>query len=260
MKTLHILNGDATLHVFKDTHIDGDILVWREILAEGPVSKSNLWDVRSEWICNTFGASPEDFAQGVINEAEKLKQLNNYNEVILWFEYDLVCQINLTYILSVLNENYKIDQLISLICPDHIEGLPNFKGLGELNATQLKQLLPTKVTLQKSDLVLAAEVWDLYVENNPTKISDFIERDFGNLELLKKALKAHLLRFTKPDNQLNYIDEVLLDIVNSGLYSKPAIYNQFWLQEPIFGMGDLQLNHALNKLQEKGLIKDILEA
>jgi hypothetical protein len=260
MKTIHILNGDATLNIFKETNIEGDILVWREILAEGPVSKTDLWAVRSKYICNTFGGNAEDYAQGVINEAERLKHLNDYDEIVLWFEYDLVCQINLTYILSVLNQTFEADQIISLICPDHIEGLPNFKGLGELNAEQLKQLLPTKVALQKSDLELATEVWDLYVENDPTKINAYLGKDFGNLSLLKKALKAHLLRFPKAGNQLNYIDEVLLDIINSGTTSKTEIYNQFWAKEPIFGMGDLQLDYALNKLQERGLIKDQLEA
>jgi hypothetical protein len=35
---LHVLNGDATLNVFERTSFEGDIMVWREVLSEGPVS------------------------------------------------------------------------------------------------------------------------------------------------------------------------------------------------------------------------------
>lgn len=254
MKTLHILNGDATLFVFNQTTIAGDILVWREILSDGPVSKKNLWELRSDWIFKKFGETPANYQQKVIKEAEKLTHLDKYSETILWFEYDLTCQINLIYILSSINSMYKKDNCISLICPESIEGMPNFKGLGELNSTQLNKLLSQKIKLQKADLALASEAWDLYIDNNFEKISAFLTRDFGNLPLLKKAFKAHLLRFPNPTTQLNHIEKVLLDFTNSGISSKRELYDAFWAQESIYGLTDLQLDHILNQLKEKKLI------
>ena len=35
---LHVLNGDATATVFARAGLDGERLVWRDILAEGPVA------------------------------------------------------------------------------------------------------------------------------------------------------------------------------------------------------------------------------
>ncbi|MBB2146039.1 DUF1835 domain-containing protein [Pedobacter sp. LMG 31464] len=254
MKTLHILNGDATLYVFNRTKIEGDILVWREILADGPVSKTNLWELRSDWICKTFGENSTNYQQKVITEAEKLNNIDKYDEVVLWFEYDLTCQINLICILSSINSNYNEDTSISLICPESIEVMPNFRGLGELNPTQLSELLHQKVKLQKADLAFAAEAWDLYIENDFEKIQAFLIRDFGNLPLLKKALKAHLLRFPNRSTQLNHIEEVLLGFINSGISSKAELYDAFWTQESIYGLTDLQLDHILNQLKEKELI------
>ncbi|MFA6277735.1 MAG: DUF1835 domain-containing protein [Pedobacter sp.] len=252
MKTLHILNGDATLFVFKQTKIEGDILVWREILADGPVSKTNLWELRSDWISKTFGENPANYQQKVITEAEKLNHLDKYDEVTLWFEYDLTCQINLIYILSAIN--YRKDNSISLICPETIEGMPNFRGLGELNPMQLKKLISQKVKLQKADLELANKAWDLYIENDVEQIKDFLTQDFRNLPLLKKALKAHLLRFPNPSTQLNHIEELLLILSNSGISSKAELYNAFWAQENIYGLTDLQLDHILTRLKERKLI------
>lgn len=253
MKTLQILNGDATLFVFNQTQIEGDILVWREILADGPLSNINLWELRSDWICKTFGENAINYQQKVITEVEKLSNLEQYDEVILWFEYDLTCQINLIYILSILNSGE--NSSIYLICPETIEGMLNFRGLGELNPTQLKKLLAQKVKLQKADLKLAAEAWDLYIDNDVEQIQGFLTRDFGNLSLLKKALKAHLLRFPNPITQLNYIEEVLLSLIRLGISSKAELYHTFWTKESIYGLTDLQLDHILTQLKERKLIK-----
>ena len=93
MKTLHILNGDATLFVFNQTTIAGDILVWREILSDGPVSKKNLWELRSDWIFKKFGETPANYQQKVIKEAEKLTHLDQ--------------PLNLMYVLNFLESHFR---------------------------------------------------------------------------------------------------------------------------------------------------------
>lgn len=251
MKKLHILNGDSTALVFKQTGIAGDILIWREILSEGPVSNTNLWSIRSPWMKEHFAANESDYQQLVINEVAKLEDLSKYQSTTLWFEFDLVCQINLIYVLKLLAE--KSDgKPIFLICPDHFEGLPNFRGLGELNPAQLKSLEASKVTLTQRDLDFAKNAWNLYVANDIPRLAKLLTTEFGNLCLLKPALEAHILRF--PATGLNYIEELLLKIINSGLSNKAEIYAKFWELAPIYGMTDLQIDYYLKKLKTKELI------
>lgn len=152
MGKLHILNGDATAEIFKQTAIDGDILVWREILGEGPVSEDRLFELRAHW------------------------------------------------------------------------------------------------------MAFAEEAWRLYVENDPDAISAFLSRNFGNLELLKPALLAHLSRFPDPLTGLNHIEKTLLSIVSNSALQSAQIYEAFWAKEPIYGITDLQLDVELAKLKTKGLI------
>lgn len=256
MKTLHILNGDATLTIFKQTPFEGDTLVWREILSEGPVSKTNLWATRAKWISSTFGETEANYTNNVLDEIEKLKDVRAYDELILWFEYDLVCQINLIYILSMLKDMEIQDLPIYLICPDRFEGIANFRGLGELNAPQLTQLYSSRNKLNTSDFNIASRAWSIYTENNPNSIQTLLQQDFGNLHLLKKALMAHLLRFPNPDTKLNYIEETLLNIIHKGITNKTDIYESFWLKEPIFGITDLQINFILDQLGANGFIED----
>lgn len=256
MKTLHILNGDATLAIFKQTTFEGDILVWREILSEGPVSKTNLWATRAKWIGSNFGETEANYANKVLDEVEKLKGVKAYDEVVLWFEYDLVCQINLIYILSVLKDMETQDLPIYLICPDRFEGIANFRGLGELNASQLTQLYSSINKLNTSDLNIASRAWNSYTENNPSIIQTLLQEDFGNLHLLKKALLAHLLRFPNPDTKLNYIEETLLSIIHKGITKRTDIYESFWLKEPIFGITDFQIDFMLSQLEANGFIEN----
>ncbi|MES2417419.1 MAG: DUF1835 domain-containing protein [Bacteroidota bacterium] len=251
MNTLHILNGDATLNVFLKTEIAGETLVWRELLSEGPVTKTDLWATRLPWVCENFGANALDYQQMVVAEADKLQHLNADQPLLLWFEFDLVCQINLIYILSLL----KKQRNVFLICPASFKDLPNFRGLGELNPTQLASLMGTKVRLQESDLQLASKMWDLYVENNPDQIAYRLNSDFGTLALLKPALTAHLLRFPSPVSNLNHIEEVLLKIIKTGVYEQQKIYSLFWETEPIFGMTDLQIDLYLKQLAAKGYFR-----
>jgi hypothetical protein len=57
-QTLHILNGDATLPGFEQADIDGDVMIWREVLSEGPVmanvASATFWQQRADWISETF--------------------------------------------------------------------------------------------------------------------------------------------------------------------------------------------------------------
>lgn len=242
MKTLNILNGDSTAFTFKQTGLSGDLLIWRELLAEGPVSISDLWTIRLPWMIENFGATAIDYQKMVIDEASKLGNLTIYDRIILWFEFDLVCQINLIYILSQLNKN----QSIFLICPDHFEGLSNFRGLGELNPMQLASLEPSKIKLTEKDLAFASMAWGLYVENDVSKIKAFLASDFGSLPLLKPALEAHLSRL----QPINYIEKLLQKIIASGVTKKEELYAQFWDAAPIFGMGDSQIDYYLKRLQQ----------
>ena len=94
MSILHILNGDATLQAFEQTGLEGDTMIWREVLSEGPleesISSGSFWKIRSEWICETFKETPGNYQEKVIDQLDKLSE--HYDEINLWFEFDLHCR------------------------------------------------------------------------------------------------------------------------------------------------------------------------
>ncbi|MCC8410734.1 DUF1835 domain-containing protein [Mucilaginibacter sp. UR6-1] len=259
-KQLHILNGDAMLHGFNGTGLGGDVLVWREILSEGPVtediSSAAFWEARGKWISESFNEPAESYKIKVIDEIGKLSC--PYSQITLWFEFDLHCQINLLGALNLLRLQSNLSEpAIYLVCPAEYPGKPDFKGLGELNGSELDYLYDSiRVQLTDYDLTLAAEAWAAYCTAEAEKIEAFITGTpfWANLPLLKPSFEAHLKRLQTNSRGLNYIEQQLLDIYNSGKTTKPDIYAAFWAQNNIYGLGDTAIDLYLNKLQQKGLI------
>src|SRR5439155_1597163 len=94
---LHVLNGDATHRVFEQTHLTGDVLVWRDILVEGPAASP---DERAPWLAARLGINAEEYVRGRREEAAALAATARHDEVVLWFEHDLFCAVNLWFLLD----------------------------------------------------------------------------------------------------------------------------------------------------------------
>lgn len=101
MNRLHVLNGDATAYKFKASGIEEDFLVWREALSEGPVcpfqSEEAFWNLRAAFIHRSYGENRAVYEKKVISEFARLKEAARYDEITLWFEHDLFCQVNLLF-------------------------------------------------------------------------------------------------------------------------------------------------------------------
>ena len=78
MNILHILNGDSTAQSFEDTGLEGDILVWREVLSEGPleenITSGSFWRNRQEWIEEGFKETPANYQQNVLDQLVMLDE------------------------------------------------------------------------------------------------------------------------------------------------------------------------------------------
>lgn len=259
--TLHILNGDATLPGFTDADIPGDVMIWREVLSEGPllqnVASAAFWELRSDWISSTFGETPDGYHDGMIVPLEKLSA--PYEEINLWFEFDLHCQVNLLGAMMMLNLQTNLSAPeVYLISPSEFPGIESFTGMGELNGEQMDYLYDNiRVQLSEYDFTLAIEAWQLYVEGNAAKLKAWIADNpfWGNMHNLKPALEAHIKRLEFDAEGLNYIHHKLLGIYQNGTHQREAIYRTFWHDEKIYGMGDSQLDIYLQLLIDKNLVQ-----
>ncbi|HEY0896061.1 MAG TPA: DUF1835 domain-containing protein [Sphingobacteriaceae bacterium] len=254
-QVLNVLNGDATLEKFRQTDLPGDILVWREILSEGPVQAagiSGFFRLRSDYLQTLAGAAPEDYQQKVVSEYDRLADYRRYSAVNLWFEFDLTDQVNLIFLLNFFHKKPGNSSLY-LICPEEVPGYPDFRGIGELAPTDLQKLLPGRVQLTPEDLRIASAAWEAYCSGREEDIHKIIDGDTGRLQLLKPAFRAHLERF--PDaSGLDRIDRELLGILGTGWKDAREIYRIFSGANKIYGMSDLSVFDRLHQLEKRGLI------
>jgi hypothetical protein len=257
---LHVLNGDAMLESFEQTGLEGDVMVWREVLSEGPleenIASGGFWRKRTKWIDTTFGGGPDSYEEKVINHLSKLN--DPYREINLWFEFDLHCQVNMLGVIMMLSKQTDLSApAVYLICPDSYPGIEDFSGMGELDAGQLEYLYDNiRVQLGEPDFFIAAEAWKAYTNNNIYQLNNWLNANnyWGNLHQLKAALQAHVKRSGTGKNGLNYIEQKLLDIYNSGIKTRAGIYHAFWQTEKIYGMGDMEIDIYLNQLKNKGQV------
>jgi hypothetical protein len=257
---LHILNGDSTLKSFEQTGLEGDILVWREVLSEGPVEENiasaHFWKKRAGWIINTMGETPDGYDEKVIQPLSRLSE--PYREYNLWFEFDLHCQVNMLGVIMMLSKHTDLSTpTVYLICPESFPGVDDFRGMGQLNEEQLEYLYDNiRVQLGEPDFFVAAEVWKIYAAGNLVELKKYIAQNtyWGNLHCLKRALEAQVARLERNAEGLNHIEQKLLDIYNSGITQRPAIYEAFWKTGQIYGMGDMEIGIYLDKLKGLGLI------
>jgi len=252
--TLHILNGDDTLKGFNDSGLDGDIIVWREVLSEGPVSKiidGEFWKMRAKWISNTFNVTTEHYFEHMVAKLDKFNC--PYQEINLWFEFDLHCQINMLVAMQLIEQQVDLsDRSIYLISPDSYPGVDDFRGMGQLDGEQLEYLFDGRLRLTEYDFRLAEEAWTLYVKGDVAELQNWLDTNpfWGSLHLLKPAMQAHVKRLILNEAGLGYIEQKLLSIQQSGIADKARIYEKFWSEEKIYGLGDKALDIYWGRLNK----------
>lgn len=135
--------------------------MWREVLSEGLVDKIDTYHDffynRLKRINDTYNSELADYNRKVIYEFNKIKNATQYDEVILWFEFDLFCQINLVFFLDYLNNRNLGNTVTSLVCPDRHPNYVDFRGIGQLKPEELAELILDKVTLTNVDLAIASK-------------------------------------------------------------------------------------------------------
>ena len=259
--TLHIANGDHTAEIIKNTTLEGDVIVWRELLCEGPicneVGSDDFWKKRYDYFEDEIGISRIDYFDKTIKEILKLTDVPKQTEIVLWFEFDLFCQVNLMALCSFILRNFKKEVTYSLVCTGYVKGKDRLQSLSDFSSSEYIDLYKNRINLSKVNLEFADSCWKVYAENDVEKLKEF---NFKNRKFmyLPAAINQHLKRFPV-ENGLNEIQQKIIEIINSEALTENEIVRELliWQQaETVYGFGDLQYVLALKELKYNYTIKD----
>ncbi|MEG1510173.1 MAG: AraC family transcriptional regulator [Clostridia bacterium] len=193
MKILNILNGTVMLEHFKKLgNIEGELVSFNEAMCDGEVSSSifssDFVDERSVYHL----ISREDYEENVVDILNPLLS-KSYEKLVLWFDKDMFCQINLLTILAYLDQNEVYDDVILNYVDEKFEVekcvVVKPKSFYSIYVSVLVCKHMPKIALPP---ILKRGV-ELYLEYSlpENDITDFI---IDNIEMPEDELVAHLFK------------------------------------------------------------------
>jgi hypothetical protein len=237
----HILPGDSLVETFEKTNIEGEIIVCRECLVEGDLTANNLedfWNVRENYLTKNFPHEENFYAENVRGEFEKLLAVSSGDEINLWFEYELFCQANLWFCLSLLSGK---DVEIYRVAPVVRNESDLWKGFGGLSANDLEKCFGQRIGLSKDDVQFGKNLWESFAGKDFQSL-DFAELDERkNFPFLKKVCQAAVEIETRPKEKIR-------EIIESGETEFGKVFQKFGETEGVYGFGDTQVKKIYDSL------------
>lgn len=250
-KLLHIANGNTltneliTLGISKSE----DIITWQETLCVGPtieeVASNDFLELRAEFFKSFYNIELNTLK--ITNELLKLENSSKYTEIVLWFEYDLFCHINMVAIISLLSQK-DILLPISLVCSGRIEGQKDLKTLDQLKPKQLQLHFDKRTALNLDDIALAKNVWKIYCGNDHNLLLPLITRP-SSFSYLSNCLKAHIKRFPDVRSGVSTLDYNILKLITENtITSRYHLLGYTLHYQGYYGYKDLQLKRIIDIL------------
>jgi hypothetical protein len=212
MSVLHVANGHATTGLIELSSVPGRAMVWCDPLYAGPVpgdlSDDELVRVRAKFL-----ASSDDDVDDVVADLRFWRTAidqQQYDEVVLWYEHDLFDQLNLIQILTHLGRG-RIARPVTLVSIDAYPGHPDFKGIGELEPSDITRLFEMRRPINDAQIALSERAWHAYRSDDPRQIETLLASDTSALPFLARALRRHLEEFPSDTNGLSRSEQRMME-------------------------------------------------
>ena len=251
---LHITNGDSTTKYLQKLKYKGDFITWREMLCEGKttsdVGSENFWKNRFEFFKTSYKVSKRKFIDYTVKEYRNLCNHKKQDEIVLWFESDLFCQVNMLAVISWL-KRFRKGHTTSLITSGKIDENEKMYGLSELSKEQLQNHFENRVILSQDDIEYADYIWQLYCSDSPLRLENVQYNPNSPFQYLTDAIKSHILRFPSIINGLNTLENSVLKAVKENEFSsKEKMVSYLLNNQENYGFGDTQYFHKINEMKK----------
>lgn len=235
-----ILNGDSLAYSFPNTIFDGEIVVTREALMDGDLSGDNLddfWQSRA----NFLRVPEATYRSSVVKEFEKLMNAPNPSDFNLWFEYDLFCQVNMWFVLSLIRR-LPIEKKVYAVYTTHLTKTDKtfWNGFGPAQPNELEFCYANRVPLSEADLQFGQELWMAFKNGKLAELTSLSTYQSSAFPYLPEVVEAHVDRFPK-DGEKGRPERVIEEIIRNGSSDFGQVFREFWNRESIYGFGDVQL-------------------
>jgi redox-sensitive transcriptional activator SoxR len=246
---LHVTNGESAGNTLRQTALGGAVLPWQDVLHEGPVpalSRQELLRTRARFLAGCgWGRQQALLLALERRDRQLLDALRDGLRVVVWFEHDMYDQLQL---LDVLTLAHTAEAAPELIVIGSFPGKPSFAGLGELTASELETLWPSRQRAAPAALQAAASAWAAFQAPEPTTLAEWATRSTAHLPFLAAAMRRLLEELPAPADGLSRTERSALHTIAAGARTPPASFVAAQRLEEVPFLGDAWFYRALSGL------------
>lgn len=250
---LHITNGDSFTERLRQLDFKGDIITWREMLCEGKtetnVGSESFWKTRFEFLHSHYNVSKSWFVEKTLKEYRSLCNHKQQDQIVLWFDHDLYCQVNLLAVISWLKSHRRHAE-ISLVSNTPEDARDPDKSLSGMSEEELRKCYDKRVELSQDDIEYADYVWQLYCSDNPIRLENLTDYENYSFTHLSNAINLHLQRFPSIRNGLNNTENgILTKSLLDEPKSKQSLIKELLREQRSLGFTSEQYERMVERLK-----------
>ena len=244
---LHITSGDSAAEQMRAGKITGEILPWRDILHEGPLPANltleALRHIRARFVASCGWGELPSLLELFAARNAALESFRRHEEVLLWFEEDLVDQLQLIQILDWFEERNLGETRLSLVNAT--------EPLGTLSPDAFRVLWEGRRAVMPQEMEAAREAWKELRNPDPSGLEKLLQRGVPALPRLGPALLRFLQEFPSVKNGLSRTEEGALQAIARGrsVLHEAFIAAHHEREERVF-LGDVVFALSLRRLSD----------
>ena len=253
---LNITSGDISGSILRESGIPGEVLVWHDILYEGP--RKPGWP--DEKTLRKRAAFLENYSGGGLNrdhilktletQYAKLESADQYENIILWFDACLFDQSMLVHILNCLRIR-RINN-VEILCIDAFPGIEPYNGLGQLTPEQMASVYNQRLPVTAEQFLYARHADEAFVFQKKDMFTALSKIPDPLIPWLPAAIKRWLQELPDKATGLGRLEQMALDAVRAGCETPLDIFVHVAGKEtPPQYWGDITLWAKINGLAKR---------
>lgn len=255
-ETLHITSGDLAGDSLSESGIPGQILVWHDILYDGP--RKPGWPDRQTLRARALFIE-ESTAKGLDSlyvlevlqkQYEKLKSASAFGRIVLWFDACLFDQSMLAHLLACLQ--HRGFRRADLLCVDEFPGIKPYNGLGQLSPDQLASVYDRRRPVTEDQFRFAEKVDEAFATQDKDLFIQLSGITNAPLPWVPAAVRRWLQEQPHPETGLGRLEQLALEALRAGCKTPLEIFSHVAAaDEPPQYWGDITLWAKINALADR---------
>jgi hypothetical protein len=230
-----------------EARIVGDILPWRDVLHDGPVpgglSLAQLGPVRARFLSQVGWDDETRLLHAFKSRDDVVERYDEYESVVLWFEWDLYDQLQLLQLLD-----FFAGKLGTRESPLRLEMVSVAGYLGKLPAEKFQGLYAKRTPVSVAMLSLGQKAWRAVTSSDPRDVAALAKTDTSSLPFLSDALTRFLEELPWTSDGLSRAERQLMEGIASGASSFGDVFQYAAAREERIYLGDASAAMYLMRL------------